>query len=47
MRQIEEKGYAERYGSDPRTVYLIGANFSTETRTLTDWRITSFTPRNA
>ncbi len=39
LRQIGEKGYAERYGSDPRTVYLIGANFSTETRTLTDWRI--------
>ncbi len=47
LKQIGEKGYAERYGSDPRTVYLIGANFSTETRTLTDWRITSFTPRNA
>ena len=39
LRQIREKDYAERYGSDPRTVYLVGANFSTETRTLNDWHI--------
>ncbi|MDE6770327.1 MAG: ATP-binding protein [Muribaculaceae bacterium] len=35
MRQIHEKGYAGRFGADPRTVFLIGANFSTKTRTLT------------
>ncbi|MDE6795850.1 MAG: PD-(D/E)XK nuclease domain-containing protein, partial [Muribaculaceae bacterium] len=35
LRQIHEKGYAARFGSDPRTVFLIGANFSTKTRTLT------------
>ena len=39
LRQIKERGYAERFGADDRTVYLIGANFSTETRTLTDWII--------
>ena len=39
LKQIHEKDYADRYGSDPRTIYLVGANFSTETRTLTDWRI--------
>ena len=39
LKQIHEKDYADRYGSDPRTVYLVGANFSTETRTLTDWCI--------
>lgn len=35
LRQIREKDYAGRFGSDPRTVFLIGANFSTMTRTLT------------
>ncbi|MBD5265278.1 MAG: AAA family ATPase, partial [Bacteroides sp.] len=39
LKQIHEKNYAGRYGSDPRTIYLVGANFSTETRTLTDWCI--------
>ena len=39
LKQIHEKDYADRYGADPRTVYLVGANFSTETRTLTDWCI--------
>ena len=35
MAQIHDKGYAIRFASDPRTVFLIGANFSTKTRTLT------------
>ena len=39
LRQIMERGYAERFAPDHRIVYLIGANFSTATRTLTDWRI--------
>ncbi len=39
LRQIMERGYAERFAADHRIVYLIGANFSTATRTLTDWRI--------
>ncbi len=37
--QIIEKGYAVPFESDPRTIFLIGANFSTETRTLNEWKI--------
>ena len=39
IAQIREKGYAVPFESDPRTVFLIGANFSTETRTLDEWII--------
>lgn len=42
MQQILDKGYAFPFKADPRTVYLIGANFSTETRTLTGWEIRKF-----
>ena len=34
LRQIEEKGYALEYVSDARTLYKIGASFSSETGTL-------------
>ena len=37
--QICDKGYAEQYAVDARTKVLIGANFSKDTRTLTDWKI--------
>lgn len=36
LKQIKEKDYAGRFGVDKRTVYLIGANFSTKTRNLTE-----------
>ena len=39
MQQIFDNGYALPVEADPRTVYLIGANFSTESRNLTDWVI--------
>lgn len=39
LRQIRDRGYADRFAADQRTVYLIGANFSTQTRTLTDWHV--------
>ena len=39
IEQIREKGYAVPFESDPRTVFLIGANFSTEIRTLDGWII--------
>ena len=45
MDQIQEKGYAVPFESDPRTVFLIGANFSTETRTLDGWIIKRFLGR--
>ena len=39
MTQIDERGYARQYEIDPRRKILIGANFSTETRTLSGWII--------
>ncbi|MDE6380608.1 MAG: PD-(D/E)XK nuclease domain-containing protein, partial [Muribaculaceae bacterium] len=39
LAQIYEKGYAIPFESDSRTVFLIGANFSTSTRTLDNWII--------
>lgn len=42
MEQIQDKGYADPFKADPRTVFLIGANFSTSTRNLTGWIIEKF-----
>jgi hypothetical protein len=39
MAQIHDKGYNIPYGSDSRDKILIGANFSTKTRTLSGWLI--------
>lgn len=37
--QIKEKGYANPYAADSRTIFIIGASFSTTTRTLDSWII--------
>ena len=37
MAQIEEKGYARPYATDPREVKCIGVTFSTATRTVGEW----------
>ena len=39
LDQINEKRYCLQFRNDPRTVYRIGANFSSETRTIGDWII--------
>ncbi|MBQ9178287.1 MAG: ATP-binding protein [Prevotella sp.] len=39
LRQIEEKGYAKPFEHDGRKIYKIGINFSTEKRTIDDWKI--------
>jgi len=39
LRQIEEKQYAAPFTHDPRTLYKIGINFSSETRRITEWKI--------
>ena len=39
LRQIEEKGYAREYALDSRKVYKIGASFSSETGTVSDWAV--------
>ena len=37
LQQIADKGYAREYAADPRKVYAIGAAFSSETGTVSDW----------
>ena len=39
LRQIEGKGYSKPYLSDSRQVFKIGANFSSETGTIEDWKV--------
>ncbi|MDE6291619.1 MAG: ATP-binding protein [Muribaculaceae bacterium] len=39
LKQILDKGYALPFAGDSRTIFIIGANFSTKTRTLDDWII--------
>jgi hypothetical protein len=39
LSQIEEKQYALPYMEGRRAVYKIGVNFSTETRTLSGWKV--------
>ena len=36
LAQVREKGYAEPYRADGRPVYLVGLNFDSQTRQLTD-----------
>ena len=38
LHQIEDKGYAQPYASDTRTLYKIGCSFSSETGTIEDWK---------
>jgi hypothetical protein len=38
LQQIEEKGYATPYLTDSRQLIKLGVNFSTATRTLSDWK---------
>lgn len=38
LAQIVEKGYATPYTADKRTVVAVGVSFSTETRTIADWK---------
>ncbi|MDE5874084.1 MAG: ATP-binding protein [Muribaculaceae bacterium] len=39
LAQIKEKGYVMPFASDSRLKFMVGANFSSKTRTLTDWLI--------
>ena len=42
LQQIKDKQYARPYQTDGRKVFLIGANFSSETRTVEKWLIGEF-----
>lgn len=39
LKQIEENKYAEPYEKSGKKVFKVGANFSTEERNLTEWKI--------
>ena len=39
LAQIDEKGYAERFRSDKRTLMKIGVNYSTAVRNIDEWKI--------
>lgn len=40
LAQIEAGGYAEPYRADSRRLWRIGVNFSSETRGITEWKVT-------
>lgn len=42
LEQIHQKGYLRPFAADKRRKILIGANFSTQTNTLTNWLIEEF-----
>jgi len=39
LRQIEERGYAKPYAMDRRKIFRIGVSFSSETRSIKEWKI--------
>ena len=39
LKQIVEKGYAKPFATDPRKLFKIGLNFSTEKRCIDDWGV--------
>ena len=41
LQQIEDKQYVKPFEADSRTLYKIGVNFSTETRRIDDWEIST------
>ncbi|MBQ4391817.1 MAG: PD-(D/E)XK nuclease domain-containing protein, partial [Prevotella sp.] len=38
LRQIEERGYAQKYAMDGRPVVKVGLAFSQEERNITEWK---------
>ena len=39
IRQIHEKRYHESYFHSGRRIYLVGINFNTQARGITDWKM--------
>jgi hypothetical protein len=39
LKQIEEKGYAAPYLTDGREIVKLGVNFSTASRTISEWGV--------
>ncbi len=42
IQQIQEKGYADQYQSSGKQIILIGINFSTEQKNLTEWKVIEY-----
>jgi len=38
LRQIDERGYVDKYRLDGRPVMKVGISFSSEERNITDWK---------
>jgi hypothetical protein len=45
LQQIDEKGYMVPYEADSRKLVKCGVSFSSETRTLEEWKIVDATQR--
>ncbi|MBV7330909.1 PD-(D/E)XK nuclease domain-containing protein [Chloroflexi bacterium TSY] len=43
LQQIQDKGYADKYAADPRPKVLQGINFSSEEKTVDEWKIVEMT----
>ena len=39
LQQIEDKGYALPFATDPRRLFKIGVNFSSQHRRITEWKM--------
>lgn len=39
LRQIEDKGYAKPFAADPRKLFKIGVDFSSQTRRIAEWKM--------
>lgn len=42
LEQINDRGYASAYEADSRTIYKIGASFSSKTGTVEEWKATNY-----
>jgi hypothetical protein len=42
LQQINDRGYASAYEADGRTIYKIGASFSSKTGTVEEWKATNY-----
>ena len=43
LQQIEENGYARPFAHDSRRLFKIGINFSTKSKTIDDWKVSTIT----
>ncbi|MEM7126249.1 MAG: ATP-binding protein [Chloroflexota bacterium] len=43
LKQIHDKGYADKYAADPRPKVLLGINFSSQQKTVDDWKMEEMT----